>query len=73
MVDIRKATFKKQNDKLAIRCPDCGGIPETLHMDSDYLLECLNCHQTLITLISYSTPEELSAKLKEVLETLSNA
>jgi hypothetical protein len=70
MVDIRKATFRKQNDKLVIQCPDCGGIPETLHMDSDYLLECLNCHQTLI---SYSTPEELYTKSREVLETLSNA
>ncbi len=70
MVDIRKATFKNQDGKLVIQCPDCGGIPESLHMDSDYLLECLTCHQTLI---SYSTPEELSAQLEEVLKSISNA
>jgi ribosomal protein S27E len=68
MIDIRMATFKKQNGRLAIQCPDCGGIPETRHMGSGYVLECLNCHQTLI---SYGTPEELSAECDKILEDFS--
>jgi ribosomal protein S27E len=67
MVDIQSVrfTFHKGDGKLTVECPDCGSIPETLHIDADYLLECLKCQKTLIR---YSTPEELSAKFAEVVK-----
>jgi hypothetical protein len=70
MVEIQKAKFIMQDGKLVLQGPDCEGIPTKLHMDSDYLLECLNCQQTLIR---YTTPEELAGKLEEVLRHLLNA
>ena len=70
MIDIQRAVFKKRNGKLVIHCSDCGGIPESRHTGSNYSLECSSCHQTLI---SYNTPEELSAQLDNILEDFSKS
>ena len=59
---------KDGNLNIEVRCPSCQGKTETAksEQENDKLVYMLNCPKCQTTLIEYSTPEELSVELSQI-------